>query len=270
MLSVAYWRFFVNALLVFCDMASFILAAVVVLMTQSEINLYSSRFHFHINLWAYVVVCALVWVFCLHSVGVYHRHVMGDGYQLNVLLFKGAVFAGLMICAFEFILNIYVSLLSTVLELLCALLVTMVVRLAVRQFVLFKRKRGTYSYGTVVVGSLEGIEHALQFLSQKSQLNYHAIAVCPIGLNPQTGYVEAVDAPAEFRQRIREICGQGHRHAVVLQELRRACRVHGRADGDGNGCDAPVLGQFQHVCAERGDHELGSGVDYLRGGCERP
>ena len=37
--------------------------------------------------------------------GVYHRHVMGDGYQLNVLLFKGAVFAGLMICAFEFILN---------------------------------------------------------------------------------------------------------------------------------------------------------------------
>lgn len=49
-LSVAYWRFFVNALLVFCDMLSFILAAVVVLMTQSEINLHSSRFHFHINL----------------------------------------------------------------------------------------------------------------------------------------------------------------------------------------------------------------------------
>lgn len=48
-LSVAYWRFFVNALLVFCDMLSFILAAVVVLMTQSEINLYSSRFHFHIQ-----------------------------------------------------------------------------------------------------------------------------------------------------------------------------------------------------------------------------
>ena len=155
-----------------------------------------------------MVVCALVWVFCLHSVGVYHRHVMGDGYQLNVLLFKGAVFAGLMICAFEFILNTYVSLLSTVLELLCALLVTMVVRLAVRQFVLFKRKRGMYSYGTVVVGSLEGIEHALQFLSQKSQLNYHAIAICPIGLDAQTGYVRAIDVPAEFKQRIRKICGR--------------------------------------------------------------
>lgn len=118
------------------------------------------------------------------------------------------MFAGLMICAFEFILNTYVSLLSTVLELLCALLVTMVVRLAVRQFVLFKRKRGMYSYGTVVVGSLEGIEHALQFLSRKSQLNYHAIAICPIGLDAQTGYVRAVDVPAEFKQRIRKICGR--------------------------------------------------------------
>lgn len=207
-LSVAYWRFFVNALLVFCDMLSFILAAVVVLMTQSEINLYSSRFHFHIQS---VGVCGGVCTgvgLLPAQCGVYHRHVMGDGYQLNVLLFKGAVFAGLMICAFEFILNIYVSLLSTVLELLCALLVTMVVRLAVRQFVLFKRKWGMYSYGTVVVGSLEGIEHALQFLSQKSQLNYHAIAICPIGLDAQTGYVRAIDVPAEFKQRIRKICGR--------------------------------------------------------------
>lgn len=204
-LSVAYWRFFVNALLVFCDMLSFILAAVVVLMKLTCIPPASTS----------ISICGRMW-WCVHWCGssactvwgVYHRHVMGDGYQLNVLLFKGAVFAGLMICAFEFILNTYVSLLSTVLELLCALLVTMVVRLAVRQFVLFKRKRGMYSYGTVVVGSLEGIEHALQFLSRKSQLNYHAIAICPIGLDAQTGYVRAVDVPAEFKQRIRKICGR--------------------------------------------------------------
>lgn len=54
----------------------------------------------------------------------------------------------------------------------------------------------------------EGIEHALQFLSRKSQLNYHAIAICPIGLDAQTGYVRAVDVPAEFKQRIRKICGR--------------------------------------------------------------
>lgn len=147
-------------------------------------------------------------IYCLHSVGVYHRHVMGDGYQLNAFLIKGALFAGLMVCALNSILNVYVPLVTTGLALLCALLVTIVERFIIRQCVLFSREKGAYSYGTVVVGSLEGIEHALQFLSRKSQLNYHAIAVCPIGLDAQTGYVKAVDVTAEFKQRIREICGR--------------------------------------------------------------
>lgn len=55
-------------------------------------NLHSARFHFNINLWVYMVTCALVWASCLYSVGVYHRHAMGDGRQLNVLLFKKRVF----------------------------------------------------------------------------------------------------------------------------------------------------------------------------------
>lgn len=39
-------------------------------------------------------------------------------------------------------------------------------------------------------------------------MNYHAIAICPIGLDAQTGYVRAIDVPAEFKQRIRKICGR--------------------------------------------------------------
>ena len=50
----------------------------------------------------------------------YHRHVMGDGYQLNALLVKGTFFAGLMICAIDSILNVYIPLLHTGLVLLCA------------------------------------------------------------------------------------------------------------------------------------------------------
>lgn len=207
-LSVAYWRFFVNALLVLCDMAAFIIASAIVYVVRNTGDLYSTRFHFHIALWAYTLVGSLIWIYCLHSVGVYHRHVMGDGYQLNAFLIKGALFAGLMVCALNSILNVYVPLVTTGLALLCALLVTIVERFIIRQCVLFIREKGAYSYGTVVVGSLEGIEHALQFLSRKSQLNYHAIAVCPIGLDAQTGYVKAVDVTAEFKQRIREICGR--------------------------------------------------------------
>lgn len=58
LVNVAYWRFFVNAALTVCDMAAFVLASVIVLMTRNEAALYSARFHFHINLAVYVVVCA--------------------------------------------------------------------------------------------------------------------------------------------------------------------------------------------------------------------
>jgi exopolysaccharide biosynthesis polyprenyl glycosylphosphotransferase len=127
---------------------------------------------------------------------------------LNALLVKGAFFAGLMICAIDSILNVYIPLLHTGLVLLCVFLITMLERLIIRQFVLSSREKGAYSYGTVAVGSPEGIEHALAFLSQKRQLNYHAIAVCPIGLNKRTGLVEAVAAPADFKDRIRKISGR--------------------------------------------------------------
>ncbi|WP_308747741.1 sugar transferase [uncultured Bifidobacterium sp.] len=207
-LSVAYWRFFVNALLVLCDMAAFIIASAIVYVVRNTGDLYSTRFHFHIALWAYTLVGSLIWIYCLHSVGVYHRHVMGDGYQLNAFLIKGALFAGLMVCALNSILNVYVPLVTTGLALLCALLVTIVERFIIRQCVLFSREKGAYSYGTVVVGSPEGIERALEFLSKKSQLNYHAVAVCPIGLNEKTGLVEAVAAPDGFKQRIHEISGR--------------------------------------------------------------
>ena len=208
LVNVAYWRFFVNAALTVCDMAAFVLASVIVLMVRNEAALYSARFHFHISLAVYVVVCALIWALCMHSVGVYHRHVMGDGYQLNLLLFKGAVLAGIMVCAVDFILNSYVSLLSTALIMVCALLITMAERFVIRRLVLFGREKGAYSYATVVVGSCEGIEHALRFLSQKQQLNYRTVAVCPIGLNAQTGHIEAARAPEEFMQEIRRIGGK--------------------------------------------------------------
>lgn len=163
LVNVAYWRFFVNAALTVCDMAAFVLASVIVLMARNEAALYSARFHFHINLAVYVIVCALIWALCMHSVGVYHRHVMGDGYQLNLLLFKGAVLAGIMVCAVDYILNSYISLLSTALIMVCALLITMAERFVIRRLVLFGREKGAYSYATVVVGSCEGIEHALRF-----------------------------------------------------------------------------------------------------------
>ena len=43
-LSVAYWRFFVNALLVLCDMTAFIIASAIVYVVRNAGDLYSTRF----------------------------------------------------------------------------------------------------------------------------------------------------------------------------------------------------------------------------------
>ena len=167
-LSVAYWRFFVNALLVLCDMTAFIIASASVYVVRNAGDLYSTRFHFYLALWVYTLVGSLIWIYCLHSVGVYHRHVMGDGYQLNAFLVKGAIFAGLMVCALNSILNVYVPLVTTGLALLCALLITIVERLIIRQFVLFSREKGAYSYGTVLVGSPEGFKQRIHEISGRN------------------------------------------------------------------------------------------------------
>lgn len=130
--SVAYWRFSVNAALTLLDMVMFCVASSVVISARYEIDIYSFRFGFPINLYIYLVICALIWAFCMHTAGVYHRHVMGDGYQLNVLLTKGAMFAAVMTCAFNFIMRITMSLTAIALSFIFALLLTIVERFIMR------------------------------------------------------------------------------------------------------------------------------------------
>lgn len=57
-LSVAYWRFFVNALLVLCDMTAFIIALAIVYVVRNAGDLYFTRFHFYLALWG-VSACRL-------------------------------------------------------------------------------------------------------------------------------------------------------------------------------------------------------------------
>ncbi|WP_455593618.1 nucleoside-diphosphate sugar epimerase/dehydratase, partial [Bifidobacterium merycicum] len=207
--SVGYWRFSVNAALTLLDMVMFCVASAVVINVRHEIDIYSFRFGFPINLYIYLSVCALIWAFCMHTAGIYHRHVMGDGYQLNVLLTKGAMFAAVMTCAFNFIMRITMSLAAIVLSFVFGLLLTMVERFIMRAVITNCRRKGRYSYATVVVGSPDGIEHALEFLAQKQQLNYRPVAICPIRLNPVTGLVEADDDISGLSKRVKNVLGMG-------------------------------------------------------------
>lgn len=207
LLSVAYWRFFVNMALMLLDMAMLVVASVVIITLWQETDVYSFRFGFPMDLSVYLLICAVIWAVCLHGVGVYHRHVMGDGYQLNALLIKGTVIAVAVTCAFDFVMRIGMSLTAIALSFVFGLLLTMAERFLMRRIITYGRRKGRYSYATVVVGSSEGIARALAFLGQKQQLNYRPIAVCPIRLDPATGLIEA-DANIEgLSKQIREILG---------------------------------------------------------------
>lgn len=89
---VLYWRFFINLALMLIDAAMYIIAGATVLNLRHEaMPFYSMRFGFTIESTIYLIIVAAFWVWSLYVVGIYHRHVMGDGYQLNVLLVKGMV-----------------------------------------------------------------------------------------------------------------------------------------------------------------------------------
>lgn len=205
--QISYWGLAVNLVLMLLDMAMFVIAVAAVLVTRNEITFYSSRFKFTLFPVVYFVLTALIWILCLHSSGVYHRHIMGDGYQLNVLIGKATVKCWFVLCACHFVLNMYAKLTAITLTVLLAALLTMIERVITRKFIIASRKNGKYLYSTVLVGSPEGILSALKMLGQSKQLNYRPVAVCPIRLNENTGMVETETDFGDFLQEINDRWG---------------------------------------------------------------
>lgn len=189
-----YWRFFVNLILMLCDGAVFVVCGVAVLFVRSQENIYiGSEFGFVVNPFGYLVIASVLIVYCLRSAGVYHRHVMGDGYQLNMLLFKGSVQGWVALCALNFILLLDLPLSTLTLIVSLNWVCTICERIVVRAFITRGRRKGAYSYGTVVVGSPAGIGRTLRFLYRRKQLNYRPIAVCPIRLNAEGRVIAETD-----------------------------------------------------------------------------
>lgn len=221
---VLYWRFFVNLALMFIDAAMYIIAGATVLNLRHEASpFYSIRFNFTIGATLYLVIAAIIWIWSLHTVGIYHRHVMGDGYKLNALLIQGMVLCWVVQCAFNYFFNLGLTLTSLCLMVIMGWALTAVVRVAVRSFITRSRRKGSYAYGTVIVGSPHGIGRTLKFLSQRQQLNYRPVAVCPISLNPDTGRIE---------------------HDADYQTLNEEMQANA-------GCQLPVLEYSDHDLAER-------------------
>lgn len=189
---VLQWRFVLNLALMVFDAAVYFCVGMLVMYYTHEMNLFTTRLQLNlsINVYFYVVVCAIIWVISAQVAGVYHRHVFADGYQLNALLFQASFISWMSICALNFVIQSNVSFFAVCLTSLLVWIVEMIARMVVR-FVLARRHRkGEYAYPTVIVGSPEGIGQILKFLNQRRQLNYKPVSVCPIRINRETGEIE--------------------------------------------------------------------------------
>ncbi|NMM97059.1 sugar transferase [Bifidobacterium olomucense] len=205
---VLYWRFFINLALMLCDAAMFMIASAAVLGIRDEAQpFYTPRFDFTLNTTVYLIITAFIWVYSLRAVGIYHRHIIGDGYQINVLLVKGMVVCWVVQCAFNYFFNFDLTLTSLCLMVIAGWLLTMIERVITRMMITRDRRKGEYAYDTVVVGSPEGIIRTLKFLAPRQQLSYRPVAVCPIHLNTVTDAVESVEDIEALQRAIRKEWG---------------------------------------------------------------
>lgn len=153
--KVLHWRLVLNLALMAFDAVVFFCVGLVVMYLSKEMDLFTTRLQLNlpISVYLYVAVCAIIWVFCAHSSGVYHRHVFADGYQLNILLLKATVFSWVGVCALNFIMQTNVSFFSVCMTSLCVWVAEMIVRFVARRFLTYRHRKGDYAYPTVIVGA---------------------------------------------------------------------------------------------------------------------
>ena len=79
--KVLHWRLVLNLALMAFDAVVYFCVGLVVMFLSKEMDLLTTRLQLNlpISVYLYVAVCAIIWVFCAHSSGVYHRHVFADG-----------------------------------------------------------------------------------------------------------------------------------------------------------------------------------------------
>lgn len=198
--KVLLWRFIMNVSFVIVDCLVFFLTCVAFLSRDRYTCALGKVDSIGINPYAYAIVVALIWVLSERIAGVYHRHVFADGYELNARLVKGMFICCLSICAINYIINATIPCTSIFLICMVAWCIEVLIRFITQRLLVQQHEKGEYAYPTVVVGSPEGIGQVLNFLSQRRQLNYKPIRVCPIKINPETNAIESDDNEEYMRE----------------------------------------------------------------------
>lgn len=190
--STLHWRSMINAMLMVADALMIVVAECFVLgLRRESLPAQALRFDTSVHVAFCLLVSAIVWVSCLRAVGIYHRHVMGDGYQVNLLIVEAGLLCWMALGALCFLLDMDLSLAGLNLTVAVGILLTMIARMAVRPMIAQQRRHGFFAYNTAVIGSPQGIMDTLHFLNQRQQLNYNPTAACPVRWNETIKRVES-------------------------------------------------------------------------------
>ena len=179
--STPRWRFAFVASLIAIDLAVMLLSLTVSLVINgAAFDAIGDVMPF----WLFLILFSLIWLLCLAFAGTYHRHVMADGYELYVKIINASLLTIISYCSLAFIFKLALPRTALIIAPVIAFFLDIIARWQMRQALHRHRSKGSCKYRTVVIGSSDGINKALQTMRNCMNWGCEPVAVCPIEADP--------------------------------------------------------------------------------------
>ena len=179
--STSRWRFAFVASLIAIDLAVMLLSLTVSLVINgAAFDAIGDVMPF----WLFLILFSLIWLLCLAFAGTYHRHVMADGYELYAKIINASLLTIISYCSLAFIFKLALPRTALIIAPVIAFFLDIIARWQMRQALHRHRSKGSCKYRTVVIGSSDGINKALQTMRNCMNWGYEPVAVCPIEADP--------------------------------------------------------------------------------------
>lgn len=179
--STPRWRFAFVASLIAIDLAVMLLSLTVSLVINgAAFDAIGDVMPF----WLFLILFSLIWLLCLAFAGTYHRHVMADGYELYAKIINASLLTIISYCSLAFIFKLALPRTALIIAPVIAFFLDIIARWQMRQALHRHRSKGSCKYRTVVIGSSDGINKALQTMRNCINWGYEPVAVCPIEADP--------------------------------------------------------------------------------------
>ncbi|WEV64325.1 sugar transferase [Bifidobacterium sp. ESL0732] len=179
--SVPKWSIIFNATLIVLDVIMTLLATLFILAIDP--NAYANLQGTDagpVRLNKFLILICVAWIVSLASQHIYHRHTMGEGYELYSEILNATLVDFVIICMFSYIFKLDIPRSLTILIPICSCALELLERWIMRRSLHRHRRKDAYMYDTVIVGSPEEIHKVIAQLKENPGMGYRPVAVCPV------------------------------------------------------------------------------------------